>query len=138
MRARKLTFRGGWGCLVLLAILLVPEIFQLATRSRAPGQTRTVLLGRLTGRYSRQLLRDSSPSAPDFAARIAAINNAQITSFSLRTCGPGATVRVTVALDGAPPPDGMTTRYFTLKQTLWGSWWVAYETDAAFYNLRPY
>jgi hypothetical protein len=48
-------------------------------------------------------------------------------------------VRAEITVDGGPPPDGRTVRYFRMSQMLGGAWMVIGESDSYFYysDLLP-
>jgi hypothetical protein len=75
------------------------------------------------------------------AERILATQNITFPSVSARGVwnakdGGEAVVRVDIQVDGGPPPDGVTTRYYRMRYRPLSGWTVGGRTSAWSYRLK--
>ncbi|HKM66887.1 MAG TPA: hypothetical protein VJX70_06960 [Candidatus Acidoferrum sp.] len=134
----------GWQALAAIAALLGYFGLQIYLRIRPVDDA-------MRDAIRVQLLKDYSGLSRNDIARIIAKahegqplghipeiaqHDIQFTSASAhgRIGGPVTFVKVELTVDGGPPPDGESVRYFTLSHELDGSWLVVGEHDSYRYR----
>lgn len=92
----------------------------------------------LQGEYSLVLLPGVDPQQPDPAAveRLLALDRITFASVSARGSGDNVIVRVEPRVDGSPPPDGRSVRYFRMSWSALQGWRLRHETTAFKYYTQ--
>jgi len=145
MAEYNFTFRG-WKALAALALLLAVFAIWYAWRFQSIGEAgRAALAEWLLKDYSGRGQKDVAKIIQDYKAGLPVqplpeIKPMDIEFTSLSALGTGKyayrkmIVRVTITVDGGPPPDGKSTRYFYLNHySLGDSWTVSGEASAYSY-----
>lgn len=131
--------RGWHALLAVLALLLYTGAIMLArVRTVDDGMRDAVrerLLNEYSGRGPRDLARIVAEARQGSAVESLPPLTQQDVEFSSiaahgRMTGSIIYVRVSVTVDGGPPPDGHSVRYFTLSTKLGGGWIVLGETTS--------
>ena len=140
----------GWHAIVAVVLLLAcAAVSTIAhTRSVDDGMRealRQYLLNEYSGRGPADIQRILSEaqngqnieSSPEVAKR-----DVEFSSISAvgKVLGEFETVRVTITVDGGPPPRGAALRYFRVERALSGQWLVVGQTDSYRYysELFPF
>ena len=137
----------GWHAVVAIALLL--GFFGVKTYLRIRpvddemrDAVREELLNEYSGRGPKDIARlvaqarQGSPVGPVPALVQRDVEFTSIQAHG-RMGGPVTLVRADVTVDGGPPPDGRSTRYFRLSRKFTGGWMVVGESDSYRYLMEP-
>ncbi len=136
----------GWGALaVLLAFASVWGYRQWSMRTTIDGaaldkikpwivaEFASKALSETAGRPFEQLTTEERRSLSE---KVLAAGRAEVKVTGLHGLGDEAVVRVEVSIDGQPPPDGRTTRYYRLNHSLLLGWTFRQEVPRLSYWLE--
>jgi len=134
----------GWHALVTLLVLLVYTGGTMFIRIRPVDDhmrdaVRTQLLNEYSGRSPRDLARlvnEARTGQPVENLPPLLQRDVQFPSFKAhgKMAGSVTYVRAEITVDGGPPPDGQTVRYFTVSRTLDGDWSVLGPASSLMYH----
>lgn len=90
----------------------------------------------LWGQYASQLLAEKPEPTAETARRALALDNIQFSEINGRGTPGDMVVRVHIVVDGSPPPDGRSVRYFRMEYSQLTKWRYVRETTALAYHLN--
>jgi ABC-type uncharacterized transport system substrate-binding protein len=137
----------GWKAIAVVAVVVAIVTFRLVSQNRtlqtdAVDQIKT----ELAAEYARQLLPQlqraaQNPQSPtdesetEQLVRKLSRDNIEIASIAARGRGDDIVVQVEIEVDGGPPPDGESTRYYKMEYSTVTGWRLRYEVGKWSYVL---
>lgn len=94
--------------------------------------------------FARKVLKDAGTTSVDtmseaeaeaFTSRLLAAHNVELDVQTAHGSGERVVLKVEVMVDGKPPPDGKTIRYYSMRYSAITGWSYNRETDAVAYWL---
>ena len=95
-----------------------------------------VLKFSLWGEYASRLMAERPEPTEETARRALALDNIQFPEINGRGTPSDMVVRVRIVVDGSPPPDGRSVRYFRMEYSQLTKWRYVRETTAFAYDLN--
>lgn len=136
----------GWKAIAVLLVAAALGVFyQVRMRStlstEAVEKLRPFIVARVAGDALREMggrsFEEMSPGERDaLAARLPAADRVEIRSISAHGTGERVVVRAEVLVDGKPPPDGKTLRYYSMHYSTLMGWSFDQEVGALSYWLE--
>ena len=90
----------------------------------------------MTAEYTRSELSGAAEPDSALAARLQRLNNLTVVPVSGMGSPNDMVVRFEVTLEGGPPPDGRTSRYFRMSHSLLTGWHMESQSNAVSYYLN--
>ncbi len=90
----------------------------------------------LRGEYASQLMAENPEPTEETARRALALGNIQFLEINGRGTPGDMIVRVSILVDGSPPPGGRTVRYFRMEYSQLTKWKLVRETTGLAYALN--
>ncbi len=90
----------------------------------------------LWGQYASRLMAEKPEPTEETGRRALALDNIQFPDISGRGTPGDMVVRVRILVDGSPPPDGRSVRYFRMEYSQLTKWRYVRETFAIAYYLN--
>ncbi len=90
----------------------------------------------LWGQYASRLMAEKPEPTEETVRRALALDNIQFPEINGRGTPGDMVVRVRILVDGSPPPDGRSVRYFRMEYSLLTKWRYARETTRFAYYLN--
>jgi hypothetical protein len=135
-----ITLRGWPAVIALVVIVGLYGLTFVVSRRALDEEGLTPIRQQLIGEYTAALLPDVDPQDPDPAAveRLTALERIEFASVSVRGFGSDVIVRVEPRVDGEPPPDGRSARYFRMSYSSLTGWRMRGQTTAWRYYTRVF
>ncbi len=95
-----------------------------------------IIKSSLWGRYARGLMAENPEPTEETALRAMALDNIQFLEINGRGTPGDMVVRVRISVDGSPPPDGRSVRYFRMEYSQLTKWRYVRETTGFAYYLN--
>ena len=141
-----ITLRGWQAGAAALALLILVIAHQAFIGRKLDRQAIEGLKPHLKGRILSQALDNrpwnklSDAEKKEFSDLAVSMTNPEIdlNNVSARGFGSRRVVRVEVSLQGKPPPDGRTVRYFSMEYSLLFGWIYRQEVGPLSYWLAPW
>ncbi len=90
----------------------------------------------LWGQYASRLMAEKPEPTVETARRALALDNIQFSEINGRGTPRDMVVRVRIVVDGSPPPDGRSVRYYRMEYSQLTKWRYVRETTAFAYHLN--
>ena len=127
------------GAKALVAILLVAAFLGFrffSATSTIESDAAEELRFWLKGQYASRLMAENPEPTEETARRALALDNIQFLEINGRGTPGDMVVRVSILVDGSPPPDGRTVRYFRMEHSQLTKWRLVRETIGLAYMLN--
>ncbi len=127
------------GAKAVVAILLVTAFIGyrfFSATSTIETDAAAELKFSLWGQYASRLMAENPEPTEETARRALALDNIQFPEINGRGTPGDMVVRVRVLVDGSPPPDGRSVRYFRMEYSQLTKWRYVRETTAFAYHLN--
>lgn len=127
------------GAKAVVAILLVTAFMGyrfFSAMSTIEIAAAEVLKFSLWGEYASRLMAERPEPTEETARRALALDNIQFPEINGRGTPSDMVVRVRIVVDGSPPPDGRSVRYFRMEYSQLTKWRYVRETTAFAYHLN--
>ncbi len=127
------------GAKAIVAILLVAAFmgyrFFSATSTIETDAAEKIKFS-LWGEYASRLMAEKPPPTEETARRALALENIEFPEINGRGTPGDMIVRVRISVNGSPPPDGRSVRYFRMEYSQLTKWRYVRETTAFAYHLN--
>ncbi len=90
----------------------------------------------LWGQYASRLMAEKPEPTEETVRRALALDNIQFPEINGRGTPGDMVVRVRISVDGSPPPDGRSVRYFRMEYSQLTKWRYVRETTGFAYYLN--
>ncbi len=127
------------GAKAVVAILLVAAFMGyrfFSAMSTIETAAEEVLKFSLWGEYASRLMAEKPEPTEETVQRALALDNIQFPEINGRGTPGDMVVRVRIVVDGSPPPDGRSVRYFRMEYSQLTKWRYVRETTAFAYHLN--
>ncbi len=127
------------GAKAIVAILLVAAFMGyrfFSATSTIETDAAEELRFSLSGQYASRLMAEKPQPTEETARRALALDNIQFSEINGRGTPSDMIVRVRILVDGSPPPDGRSVRYFRMEYSQLTKWRYVRETTAFAYHLN--
>ena len=121
------------GAKAVVAILLVTAFMGyrfFSAMSTIEVAAAEVLKFSLWGEYASRLMAEKPEPTEETVRRALALDNIQFPEINGRGTPGDMVVRVRIVVDGSPPPDGRSVRYFRMEYSQLTKWRYVRETTA--------
>lgn len=127
------------GAKAVVVILLVAAFMGyrfFSAMSTIETAAEEVLKFSLWGEYASRLMAEKPEPTEETARRALALDNIQFPEINGRGTPGDMVVRVRIVVDGSPPPNGRSVRYFRMEYSQLTKWRYVRETTAFAYHLN--